>query len=140
MLLCLCSDEADTLVPSCSHASHPRVPYNGLDGPVQGFRALPPFTEFIANMEGTQGAAPDWKSTAFWRRRGFAQAWVAFRRREERLLSEHDLPKALARDKCAPDLNPATARALLYADLDMHAVVVRMPVWDSTAFQGELRL
>ena len=96
-------------------------------GLAQGFRALPPLNDFISEVERIQGAEMDWRMTAFWRHSSFVPAWDAFTRREDKLLDEEALPEALARDKCAPFLNPATGEALTCAGSRLHAVLLRCP-------------
>ena len=99
------SDEVDTLVASCSHASHdhPGVPCNhSLLGLVQGFRPLPPLEGFISRWAIVQRTVPDWRRTSFWAQSMFALAWDAFNRTKREPVTMQAVSDAVSRDKCAP--------------------------------------
>jgi hypothetical protein len=92
----------NTLVASCSHASHAGVPcYHSLLGLVQGYRTLPPLVDFISRWEALQGTKPDWRRISFGPKSGFALAWDAFNRTERDLPTRQTVSDAVSRDKCA---------------------------------------
>ena len=115
-----------------------QVTLQPLLGPVQGYRALAPVEAIIAKMERTQGTVLDWRSTSFWRRSGFVRSWHAFKHREQMNVDNQTLLEATSRDECAPFLNPAAANALPCANSGLHAVIVRLPIWDSMTFHRHL--